>query len=91
MLYKKTLDKVYNLYVNNVELKRAFFKQVVKGDQLNKQAQFLRSLISQKLKMLSEFDNGELMLEKRKLIESLDSLCKEVIFLFNYFLIFKPD
>lgn len=64
--------------MNNVELKRAFFKQVVKGDQLNKQGQFLRSLISQKLKMLSEFDNGELMLEKRKLIESLDSLCKEV-------------
>lgn len=62
-----------------MELKRSFFKQVVKGDELNKQAGFLRNVISQKIKVLSEFDNGELMLEKRKLIESLDSLCKEVI------------
>jgi hypothetical protein len=68
-----------------MELKRAFFKQVVKGEELNKQASFFRNLINQKIKMLSEFDNGELMLEKRKLIESLDSLCKEVIFLFYYF------
>lgn len=66
--------------MNNMELKRAFFKQVVKGDELNKQASFFKNLINQKIKMLSEIDNGELMLEKRKLIESLDSLCKEVIF-----------
>jgi len=70
-----------------MELKRAFFKQVVKGDELNKQVSFFRNLINQKIKMLEEFDNGELILEKRKLIESLDSLCKEVIFLIIQYLI----
>lgn len=62
-----------------MELKRAFFKQVVKGDEINKQNSYLKNLINQKIKLLSEFENGMLILEKRKLIESLDSLCKEVI------------
>jgi len=79
LLFKKTLDKVYNLFVNNMELKRAFFKQVVKGDQLNKQAAFFKNLINTKIKTLTELDTGDLMLDKRILIESLDSLCKEVI------------
>jgi hypothetical protein len=62
-----------------MELKRAFFKQVVKGDQLNKQAAFFKNLINTKIKTLTELDTGDLMLDKRILIESLDSLCKEVI------------
>jgi len=62
-----------------MELKRAFFKQVVKGDQLNMQAKFFKNLINSKIKTLTEFNTGDLMLDKRILIESLDSLCKEVI------------
>lgn len=61
-----------------MELKRAFFKQVAKGNELNKQTNFLKNFINQKIKLMLEFDNGDLMLDKRKLIESLDSLCKEV-------------
>jgi len=79
LLYKKTLDKVFNLYMNNMELKRAFFKQVVQGDGLKNQADLLKNIIKRKLIILREFDNGDLILEKRKLIESLDSLCKEVV------------
>jgi hypothetical protein len=62
-----------------MELKRAFFKQVVQGDGLKNQADLLKNIIKRKLIILREFDNGDLILEKRKLIESLDSLCKEVV------------
>jgi len=73
-----------------MELKKAFFKQVAKGDEINKQNSFLKNLINEKIKSLSEFENGKLILEKRKLIESLDSLCKEVkqISISYYFIIF---
>jgi len=53
--------------------------QVVKGDEINQNMGFLKNMIVQKIKILSSSDNGNLILEKRKLIESLDSLCKEVI------------
>jgi len=63
-------------------LKKAFFKQVVKGDEISKHMGFLKNMIIQKIKLLSDSENGQLILEKRKLIESLDSLCKEVILFF---------
>jgi hypothetical protein len=61
-----------------MELKRAFFREIKKGEGIIKQNEFLKNLIIQKTKILSESEFGESILEKRKLIEGLDSTCKEV-------------
>lgn len=67
-----------------MELKKSFFKEIRQGDEINKKIEFLKSLINQKIQSLSCIDNGFLILEKRKLIESLDYICKEVYFFLNH-------
>lgn len=61
-----------------MELKKGFFKELKKGDDINKKIDFLKSLLIEKIQILSSTENGALILKKRELIESLDYMCKEV-------------
>lgn len=61
-----------------MELKRAFFKEVKKGDEITKQISDAKTAIEEKIRLLSNFEKGNFIIEKIKLIEELDLLCKEV-------------
>jgi len=65
--------------MNNMELKRGFFKEVKKGENISNQIDFIKALLFDKQNSLLETEEGKSILDKRKLIENLDAMFKEVI------------
>jgi hypothetical protein len=64
--------------MNNMELKRGFFKEVKNGENILRKIDFLKTFLFDKQISLMETEEGKSILEKRKLIENLDSMFKEV-------------
>jgi len=62
-----------------MELKRGFFKEVKKGENISNQIDFIKALLFDKQNSLLETEEGKSILDKRKLIENLDAMFKEVI------------
>lgn len=68
-----------------MELKRAFFKENKKSEDIFKQINLMKTFLIDKQISLGESSEGKIILEKRRLIENLDSMFKEVYLLFHYF------
>ena len=66
------------MYTNNIELKRGFFKEFKKGENISKQINLIKGLIYERQNSLIKTEQGKAILDKRKLIESLDAMFKEV-------------
>ena len=64
--------------MNNMELKRGFFKEVKKRETSSKNIDFIKALLFDKQNSLSQTEEGKSIFDKRKLIENLDSMFKEV-------------